>query len=420
MKRIAVTGVGVVAPGGITRDTFWTRVTSGQPATRPISFFDASSFRTRIAAEIDFDPLAAGLDDQTVRRADRHIQLALAAAIEAVQDSGLDLGSLSPEHVGVSLGTALGGVMTLEEEYVAVSNRGRQWVTDPAYARPFLYRSLNAEALGDEVAWRFGAQGPVNVLCSGSTAGIDALGQASAMIAHGEADVVLAGGTEAPISPIVLASLDAIKATSARNEEPDCASRPFDADRDGMVLGEGSAVLVLEEMEGALNREAPILCEITGYAAVSSSHHMTGLTAKGEALAAAMTASLRQAGVGADAVDYVCAHGSGTRQSDRHETAAIKGALGQHAYQTPVSSIKSTIGHALGAAGALQVAACVLAVEHSLIPPTASWERRDPECDLDYVPGEPRSKLIRLALATASSFGGLQAALVVAAAGDRA
>ena len=252
MRRTAVTGIGVVAPGGATRDAFWERITAGRTATRGITFFDPSGFRSQIAAEVDFDPEAAGLTEHEVRRMDRYIQFAAAAGMEAMTDSGLDLEAADRDRMGVSLGSAVGGTMVLEDGYVAVSNRGQEWLVDPDYALPFLYQGLVPSSLASEIALKFGAQGPAVVISTGCTSGIDAIGYGHQMIQDGEADIVIAGASESPISPISMACFDPIKATSQRNDDPAHASRPFDRDRDGFVMGEGGAVLVLEEYESAL------------------------------------------------------------------------------------------------------------------------------------------------------------------------
>ncbi len=415
-RRAVVTGVGVVAPGGTDSRAFWTLLTEGRTATRRISFFDPAQFRSQIAAECDFDPVAAGLDAQEIHRNDRFIQLALAAAAEAVTDSGLDLPAGAPDGgygVGVSLGSAVGATTRLEDEYVAVSNSGRNWLVNPAYASSFLYHALVPSSLAGEVARRFGAHGPAAVVSTGCTSGIDTIGRGHQLIQDGAADVVIAGATDAPISPISIACFDAIRATSARNDDPEHASRPFDATRDGFVMGEGAAVLVLEEWEHARRRGAHVYCEVTGYASRSNAYHMTGLRPDGVEMAEAITSALRQARTPATAVSYVNAHGSGTKQNDRHETAAFKRSLGSHAYQVPVSSIKSMVGHSLGAIGAIECAACALAIEHSVVPPTANWENRDPDCDLDYVPKTARDQRIDVALSVGSGFGGFQSAILL-------
>jgi minimal PKS ketosynthase (KS/KS alpha) len=412
LRRTAVTGIGVVAPGGPTRDAFWDTITSGRTATRQISFFDPSGFRSQIAAEIDFDPYEAGLTEHEVRRMDRYIQFAAAAGMEAITDSGLGLEEIDRSRVGVSLGSAVGGTMVLEDGYVAVSNRGKDWLVDPDYSVPFIYPGLVPSSLASEIALKFGAQGPAVVISTGCTSGIDAIGYAHQMIQDDEANIVIAGACESPISPISMACFDPIKATSQRNDDPEHASRPFDRDRDGFVMGEGGAVLILEEIETALERGAHIYCEVTGFAGRGNAYHMTGLTKEAEEMTEAILDAMRQGETKPEDIDYINAHGSGTKQNDRHETAAYKASLGEHAYNVPISSIKSMVGHSLGAIGAIEMSACALAIDRGVVPPTANWENRDPECDLDYTPREARRKRIDCALSTGSGFGGFQSAMI--------
>ncbi|RFU82790.1 beta-ketoacyl-[acyl-carrier-protein] synthase family protein [Streptomyces triticagri] len=418
-RRTAVTGIGVVAPGGATRKEFWQLITDGRTATRRTSLFDPGDFRSQVSAECDFDPLAAGLTRQEIFRNDRFTQFALAAAAEAMADGGLDVddAALDPQRLAVSLGSAVGATTRLEDEYVQVSDAGAHWLVDPAYASNFLYQALVPSSLATEVARRFHAQGPASVISTGCTSGIDALGHAHHLIEDGEADIVIAGATDAPISPISVACFDTIRATTARNDDPEHASRPFDATRDGFVMGEGSAVLILEEWEHARRRGARIYAELAGYASRCNAYHMTGLRRDGAEMARAVTDALDQALLDPTAVDYVNAHGSGTIQNDRHETAAFKRSLGAHAYDVPVSSIKSMVGHSLGAIGSIEVAACALAIEHGVVPPTANWQTRDPECDLDYVPRVARDHDVDVALSVGSGFGGFQSAIVLAAPG---
>ncbi|MCW3028001.1 MAG: beta-ACP synthase [Solirubrobacterales bacterium] len=412
-RRTAVTGIGIVAPGGVTRESFWDEVTSGRTATRRITFFDASGFRSQIAAEADFDALAAGLDEHEKRRQDRYVQFATAAAIEATTDSALDLDAIDHDRMGVCLGTAVGGTMVLEDGYVAVSNHGRDWLVDPEYTPPFLYQGLIPSSLASELALKFAAHGPAVVVSTGCTSGIDAIGYGHQMIQEGEADIVISGASESPISPISMACFDPIKATSQRNDDPAHASRPFDLDRDGFVMGEGCAILVLEEFQAARARGAHIYCEVVGYGTRGNAYHMTGLRPDALEMSEAILDAMRQAQVKPEDIDYINAHGSGTKQNDRHETNAYKNTLGEQAYKIPISSIKSMIGHSLGAIGAIEMAACALAIDRGVVPPTANWETRDPECDLDYTPNEAVRKPVRTALSTGSGFGGFQSAMIV-------
>ncbi|MCW2881647.1 MAG: 3-oxoacyl-(acyl-carrier-protein) synthase [Sphaerisporangium sp.] len=412
-RRVVITGIGVTAPGGIGTKAFWDQLTAGRTATRNITLFDASGFRSRVGAECDFDPAAEGLSPQEIRRMDRAAQFGVVCAREALADSGLEEGDVPPERIGVSIGSAVGCTMGLEEEYVVLSDGGRRWLVDPAYAVQHLYGYMVPSTMACEVAWTAGAEGPVSLISTGCTAGLDSVGNGVQMIWTGRADVVIAGATDAPLSPITAACFDAIKATSSNNDDPSHASRPFDAHRDGFVLGEGAAVFVLEEREAAHRRGAHIYAEIAGFASRSNAYHMTGLKPDGREMAEAIRQAMKVGRMDAADIDYINAHGSGTKQNDRHETAAFKSALGHRAYEVPVSSIKSMVGHSLGAIGSIEVAACALAIEHQVVPPTANLHTPDPECDLDYVPLTARQHPIESVLSVGSGFGGFQTAMVI-------
>ncbi|MDW4905907.1 beta-ketoacyl-[acyl-carrier-protein] synthase family protein [Streptomyces sp. ADMS] len=412
--RVAVTGIGVVAPGGVGREAFWSMLTAGRTATRRITSFDPAAFRCQVAAEADFDPEERGLSPQEIRRMDRAAQMAVFATREALLDSGLAPGKLNPARTAVTVGNAVGCTTGLEQEYRVVSDGGRKWLVDHEYAVPHLYDYFAPSSLAREVAWACGAEGPAAVVSSGCTSGIDALGYATAILREGSADIVIAGSTDAPISPITLACFDAIKATSTYNDHPESACRPFAADRRGLVLGEGAAFFVLESLDSARRRGAHVYCEIAGYGGRANGYHMTGLKPDGREMAEAIRVALDEARLNPDDVDYVNAHGSGTKQNDRHETAAVKSTLGAHAYRVPMSSIKSMVGHSLGAIGSIEIAACALAIEHDVVPPTANLTTSDPECDLDYVPVTARHHRTDVALSVGSGFGGFQSAIVVA------
>jgi act minimal PKS ketosynthase (KS/KS alpha) len=411
-RRVAITGIGIVAPGGIGTKQFWDLLTNGRTATRSISTFDASQFRSRVAAECDFDPAAAGLSQREIRKWDRTTQFAVVAADEALADSGI-LDDLRPEQTGVMVGTACGMTQSLDTEYAVVSDEGGSWQVEQAHASPYLYDYFLPSSMAAEIAWRAGAEGPAGIVSTGCTSGIDVLAHAVELIADGSADVMIAGASDAAISPITVACFDAIKATTPRNNEPESAARPFDRSRNGFVLGEGAAIFVLENAEHARRRGAHVYAEILGHAARCNAYSMTGLRLDGLELAAAITAAMDGARVNPADLDYISAHGSGTRQNDRHETAAYKASLGQIAYQKPLSSIKSMIGHSLGAICSLEMAACALSIEHSVIPPTANLHEKDPECDLDYVPLVAREKEVNVVLNVASGFGGFQSAAVL-------
>lgn len=402
-----------MAPGGVGVKSFWDLLTNGRTATRGITFFDPTPFRSRVAAEIDFDPVAHGLTPQEIRRMDRAAQLAVVATREAVADSGLEPGGLSPERTGVTIGSAVGATTGLEAEYRVVSDNGQLELVDHEYAVPHLYGYLVPSSFATEVAWTVGAEGPTAVVSTGCTSGLDAVGYAYELIREGSADTMVAGATDAPISPITVACFDAIKATTPRYDDPEHASRPFDGTRDGFVLGEGCAVFVLEELAAARRRGAHVYAEIAGFASRCNAFHMTGLRPDGREMAEAIRVAMDEGQVNAEDVDYINAHGSGTKQNDRHETSAFKAALGEQAYRVPVSSIKSSIGHSLGAAGSIEIAASALAIECDVVPPTANLHTRDPECDLDYVPLAARDWRTDTVLTVGSGFGGFQSAMVL-------
>ncbi|MFE0043463.1 beta-ketoacyl-[acyl-carrier-protein] synthase family protein [Streptomyces albireticuli] len=418
-RRVMITGIGVVAPGGNGTEPFWDLITSGRTATGRITFFDPSAYRSQIAAQCAFDPLAEGLTPREIRRMDRATQFAVVSAREALRDSGLEPAGRAPERIGVALGTAVGATSGLEEEYAVLSDSGREWLVDSSYGVPHLYDYFVPSGIAAEVARVAGAEGPATVVSAGCTSGIDSVGYARELIAEGTADVMITGATDAPVSPITMACFDAIKATSPRNDDAAHAARPFDRTRNGFVLGEGAAVLVLEEYEHARRRGARPYAEIAGFASRCNAFHMTGLRPDGLEMAAAIEAALDLAQLNAEDIAYVNAHGSGTKQNDLHETAAFKRSLRDHAYRVPVSSIKSMIGHSLGAIGSLEIAACALAVDRGVVPPTANLHHPDPECDLDYVPLVAREQPVGTALTVGSGFGGFQSAMVLTAPGRR-
>jgi act minimal PKS ketosynthase (KS/KS alpha) len=412
-RRVVITGMGVRAPGGNSVKEFWDLLSAGRTATRRITFFDPSPYRSQVAAETDFNPEFEGLSARDVRRMDRASQFAVVCAREAVEDSGIEVGALDPHRVGVSLGSAVAAATSLEREYLVLSDSGRHWLVDDAWLSPHMFDYLVPSVMPAEVAWTVGAEGPVAMVSNGCTSGLDSVGHARQLILEGSADVVLAGASDTPITPIVVACFDAIKATTPRNDDPEHASRPFDDSRNGFVLAEGAAMFVLEDLEHARARGAHVYAEITGYATRCNAYHMTGLKPDGREMAEAIRVALDESRIDPTAVGYVNAHGSGTKQNDRHETAAFKRSLGDHAYRTPVSSIKSMVGHSLGAIGSIEIAASALAIEHGVIPPTANLTTPDPECDLDYVPRTAREQRVDTVLTVGSGFGGFQSAMVL-------
>jgi act minimal PKS ketosynthase (KS/KS alpha) len=413
VNRVVVTGIGVVAPGGNDVTTFWEVLTAGRTQTKQISLFDASPFRSQTAAECSFDPIAAGLTPREARRMDRATQMAVVSMRQAVNDAGLERSDDLAARCGVSIGNAVGCTTSLEREYAVTSDSGRLWEVDLEYAVPELYTHFVPSSIAVEIARDFGAEGPVSVISTGCTSGIDSVGNAFELIAAGHADVVLAGAAEAPISPITSACFDAILATSPRNDTPESACRPFDATRSGLVLGEGAASLILEDYEHAVSRGAHIYAEVRGFASRCNAFHMTGLSPDGTEMSDAIDAALRQGDVESNEIDYINAHGSGTKMNDRHETGAFKKSLGDHAYNVPISSIKAIVGHSLGAIGSIELVACILAMANNVVPPTANLTTPDPDCDLDYVPLAARSHDTKTVLSVGSGFGGFQSAIVL-------
>ncbi|MCE7003246.1 beta-ketoacyl-[acyl-carrier-protein] synthase family protein [Kibdelosporangium philippinense] len=411
-RRVAITGMGIRAPGSLGKDAFWELLSAGQTATRRITFFDPSPYRSQVAAEVDFDAQAEGLSPREIRRMDRATQFAVVCAREAMADSGLGE-SVAAHRVGVSLGSAVAAATSLEREYLVLSDSGKRWTMSPDQLSPQMYDYMVPSVMPAEVAWVVGAEGPVAMVSDGCTSGLDSVGHGVALIREGSADVVVAGAADTPITPIVVASFDAIKATTTYNDVPSEASRPFDGTRNGFVLAEGAAMFVLEELTAAQRRGAHIYAEVGGFATRCNAYHMTGLKTDGREMAEAIRVALDMARLNADAVDYVNAHGSGTKQNDRHETAAFKRSLGEHAYRTPVSSIKSMVGHSLGAIGSVEIAASLLAMENQAVPPTANLHSADPECDLDYVPVHAREHRVDTVLTVGSGFGGFQSAMVL-------
>lgn len=415
MRRVVITGIGVVAPGGTGKDAFYNTLRTGKSACDLATTIEhIENFRSQmVGAVTDWEPLAYGLSSAEVDRLDRHIQFGLVAATEAWEDSGLTSDTMDRTRLCVSAGTAIGSTLRLEQEYLVLSNHASEFLVNPDLASPYLYHAVTPSSLSAEIAAKFQSTGPVVTVSSGCTAGIDAIVQGFEWVRDGDADIAIAGASEAGISPINMASFDAIKATSPRNDEPQSASRPFDGSRNGFVLGEGCAFLILEEIEHAQQRNAHIYAEITGYGSALNAYHMTGLQRDGLDMVQAIEAALAMGNVAREEVEYINAHGSSTPQNDIHETNAFKTVWQQQAYEIPISSIKSIIGHSLGAIGAIEIAACALAFEHSFIPPTINYHTPDPVCDLDYVPNIARESELRVILSTGSGFGGFQSALLL-------
>lgn len=406
-QRVVVTGMGLVTPVGTGVEAFWASLREGRSGVRAITRFDASRFPTRIAAQVDdFDPLRY-MDRRDARRMDRFVQMALAAARMALEDANLRLEDCDRDQVGITMGTGIGGIHTLVEQMGVMAEKG------PDRVSPFFIPMMIANMAGGQLAISLDARGPNTTHVTACAASANAIGDAFRILQRGEAQVMLTGGSEGCLVPIALAGFCSMKALSERNDEPARASRPFDAQRDGFVMGEGAGVLVLEALPFALARGARILAEVVGYGMTGDAYHITAPPPDGNGGARAMRRALADAGLEPADVDYINAHGTATPQGDAAETAAIRAVFGEHAYRIPVSSTKSMTGHLLGAAGVVELATCILAIRDGVVPPTINYEYPDPECDLDYVPNRARPHPVRVALSNSFGFGGQNATLIV-------
>ncbi len=412
-RRVVVTGVGVISPNGVGKEDCWKSMIGGVSAVRLVDMFDVSMFRTRIAAySKEFNPFALGLTSDEVERMDRYVQFAVVAADMAVRDAGIDFSKLDRERAGVSLANAICGTKYMEEEFALVTDNGRNPI-DPRLVRPYLYDASMFNTPSSELSAKYHLNGICNTISTGCTAGTDSLGFCLETIQDGDADVMIAGAAEAPLTPVTFGAFDVVSVLSARNDEPEKASRPFDNKRDGFVLSEGCGILILEEREHALKRGARIYCEITGYGTCNNAFHMTDLPADGLAMAECIKLALEDASVEPKEIDYINAHGSSTRMNDVFETNAYKIALGDHAHKIPISSLKSMIGHPLSAANAIELVIGSMMFKKDLIPPTINQEVRDPRCDLSYVPNKAIAKKVNIVLKTSSGFSGIHSSLVM-------
>ena len=405
-RKVVVTGLGCISPVGNDLPTTWENICAGTSGVGLITAFDASSFKTKIAAEVKGFDAGALLGRKEARRMDRNIQFAVTASLEALRSSGLSIPVPDRDRTGVMIGCASGGVITLSNEIESFRGNGANRVS------PFMVPMMLADGAGGQVAIRAGARGPNHCIVSACASGTNALGDAVECIRRGAADVMIAGGTEAPVCPIAVAGFSVMGALSERNDDPSTASRPFDKNRDGFIIGEGAAVLILEELEAARLRNAPILAEIAGYGTTDDAYHISAPLEDGSGAAACMRLALDQAGLKPGDVDYINAHGTSTLLNDKSETRAIKEVFGTNARSVAISSTKSMTGHLLGAAGALEAAFSVLAIRDGIIPPTINYETPDPDCDLDYTPNRFRKKPLDVVLSTSFGFGGHNAALV--------
>lgn len=413
LNRVVVTGLGVVSPIGNDLSTFWDNLLTGKSGAGPVTHFDPDSFptpfTTRIAAEVkDFDPLPF-IDKKEVRKMDIFIQYAVAAAKMAIADADLDMEKEDLDEVGVYIGSGIGGMTTIESNAKLLHERG------PKRVSPFFIPMLIANMASGQVSILTGAKGPNSASVTACASGTHSIGEAFRILQRGEASVMITGGAEATVTPLAFAGFCSAHAMSTRNDDPEKASRPFDKERDGFVMGEGSGILVLETLEHALARGANIIAEMVGYGMTADAHHLTAPAPEGEGAKRSMIRALKDANLEPTEVDYINAHGTSTDLNDKFETMAIKGAFGNHAYKLAVSSTKSMTGHLLGAAGGIEAIVLAKSIQDKVIPATINYEFPDPDCDLDYVPNEARKANVRVALSNSLGFGGHNATIIMKA-----
>jgi len=405
-RRVVVTGMGCISPVGNNVKNTWEALLAGKSGAAPITSFDASKHKTRFAAEVkDFDP-AAILGNREARRMDRFTQFAIVAAMEALEEADLKIDDSNRDRIGILIGTGIGGIGTIMEQAEVMRERGVDRLS------PFLIPMMIADSAAGILAIRIGVRGPNMAIATACASGNNAIGDAMETIRRGAADAMIAGGAEASIIPLAMAGMNVMGALSTRNEDPETASRPFDKTRDGFVMGEGSGILIIEELEHARARGANILCELTGYGTTDDAHHISAPAENGAGAAMSMKVALEDASLGVTDIHYINAHGTSTPLNDKSETAAIKTVFGEQAYNIPISSTKSMTGHLLGATGAVEAVACILAIQNNIIPATIHYENPDPECDLDYVPNESRKVELQHVMSNSFGFGGHNATLI--------
>jgi len=405
-RRVVITGLGVVTPIGHQLDTFWRNLISGQCGIDRITAFDTTAFETKIAGEVkNFDPVPAFPSPKEVRRADRYSQFGVHAGWQALMDSGLDLEKENRDEIGVIIGSGIGGLETTAAQIKILAERG------PGRLSPFMIPMLISNMASGLFSMYYNLRGPNFATCSACATANHAIGEAWRSIKMGDAHVMFAGGAEAAVVPVGIGGFCAMKAMSTRNDDPKHASRPFDRDRDGFVMGEGAGVVMLEELEHAKKRGAKIYCEIIGYGNTADAHHLTAPSPGGEGAARCMKMALRDSGLKLEEISYINAHGTSTPQGDVCETQAIKTVFGEHAKKIAVSSTKGATGHMLGAAGAVEMSACALAIKNGVVPPTINYQTPDPECDLDYVPNMAREMKVNVIINNSFGFGGHNASI---------
>ncbi len=404
-KRVVVTGMGAVTPVGLGKDRFWSAVKDGVSGIGEITKFDSSGFDSKIAAEVKGFVPSDFIDRKEARRMDTFTQYAIAGAKMAVEDGMIDMDRIDKNKLGVVLGSGIGGIETLENQFRVIFEKG------PSRISPFFIPMMISNMAAGQVSIVFGARGPNETVVTACASGTNAIGDAYRIIQRGDADMVITGGSEAAVTPIAVAGFCSMKALSTRNNDPQGASRPFDSDRDGFVLGEGSGILILEELEHAQKRGARIYAEVAGYGMTADAHHITAPAPGGAGAAAAMERVIADAGISAGDIDYINAHGTSTEYNDKFETEAIKQVFGEHAFRLAVSSTKSVTGHLLGAAGGVEAIAAVMAIYEGFVPPTINYNTPDPECDLNYVPNRGEKRDIDYAISNSLGFGGQNASI---------
>ena len=412
-RRVVVTGIGIISPNGIGKEACWKSMINGISAVRRVTEFDVSLFNTKIAAQVDdFDPLKLGLTREEIIRMDRYVQFAMVGARMALEDAQLDLRKVNKERLGVSLANAICGTKYMEEEFALVTDSGKNPI-DPTIVRPDLYDASMFNTPSSEIAAKYGLKGICNTISTGCTAGTDSVGFSFEAIQDGDAEVMITGASEAPITPITFGAFDTVNVLSTMNDQPEKASRPFDARRNGFVISEGAGLLILEELEHAKKRGARIYCEVIGFGTTNNAFHMTDLPPEGDAMSDCIKLAMEDASIEPKDIDYINAHGSSTKQNDVFETSAYKMALGDYAYRVPISSLKSMIGHPLAGANGIELAIGCLIFERDILPPTINQEEPDPLCDLDYIPNKSRNKRVNCMLKTSSGFSGIHSAMVL-------
>ena len=405
-RRVVVTGMGLVIPTGIGVETAWKNVWEGKSGIGPLTRFDTNGFETKIAGEVkNFNP-ELYIDKKEIKKMDLFIHFAIAATKEALDDARLDITPENSEQIGVIVGTGLGGLPSLEKYHKILLEKG------PGRISPFFIPMLIANLASGQIAILFGPKGPNTCLVTACATGAHCIGDAFRAIVYGDAEAMIAGGTEANITPLTIGGFNSMKALSTRNDEPEKASRPFEKNRDGFVVAEGSGILVLEELQFALKRKAEIHAELVGYGYTGDAYHITAPSPDGDGAIRCMKMAIKDAGLAPEDVDYINAHGTSTPLNDLTETVAIKSVFGSHAKKVPISATKSTTGHLLGAAGSTEAIFTVLAIRDGIIPPTINYEEPDPQCDLDYVPNVARRKPLRIGMSNAFGFGGTNATLI--------